>query len=69
MVRIDDPEDKSIGSEIIQLLLDTLPPTNILGVYQVTGIRNKVTKCEEKGQVCILMGDFNGPINDSAKSF
>ena len=67
MVRTEDPEDKSIGSEIIQLLLDTLPPTNILGVYQVTGIRNKVTKCKEKGQVCILMGDFNAPINDSAK--
>ena len=79
MVRVDDPEDKHIGSEIIHLLLDTLPPTNILGVYQETGItakqaeeahrvlRNKVTRCEASGQVCILMGDFNAPINDSAK--
>ena len=38
MVRVYDPEDKNIGSEIIHLLLDTLPPTNIMGVYQETGI-------------------------------
>ena len=67
MVRVYDPEDKNIGSEIIHLLLDTLPPTNIMGVYQETGItseqiedahrvlRNKVKKCEESGRVCILM--------------
>ena len=30
-------------------------------------LRNK--KWEEKGQVCILMGDFNAAINDSAKQF
>ena len=38
MVRVYDPEDKNIGSEIIHMLLDTLPPTNIMGVYQETGI-------------------------------
>ena len=43
MVRITDPEDKQIGSEIIHLLLDTLPSTNILGVYQETGITNEET--------------------------
>ena len=59
-----------IKSEIIHLLLDTLPPTNILGMYQEIEIttnqteeahrvlRNKVTKCEEKGQVCILVPDI-----------
>ena len=48
---------KKIGSEIIHILLDTLPPTNITGVYQETGItneeadeahmvpKNKVKKC------------------------
>ena len=78
MVRVDDPKDKNIGSEIIHVLLDTLPPTNIIGVYQETGItaeraedahrvlRNKVKKYEESDQVCLLMGDFNAPINDSA---
>ena len=81
MVRIDDPEDKNIEIEINHLLLDTLPPTNILGVYQETGIttdqveeahrvlRKKVTKLEEKGLVCILMGEFNTLRNDSAKPF
>ena len=34
MVRVDDPGDKNIGSKIIHLFMDTLPPTNILGVYQ-----------------------------------
>ena len=32
MVRVYDPED----SEVILLLMDTLLPTNILGVYQET---------------------------------
>ena len=32
-----DPEDKDNGSEVIHLLMDTLPPTNIMGVYQETG--------------------------------
>ena len=36
MVRITDPEDNQIGMEIIHLLLDTFPPSNILGVYQET---------------------------------
>ena len=57
------------------------PPTNIMGVYQETGkspeqienahrvLRNKVKKCEESGQVYILMGDFNAAINDSTKPF
>ena len=40
MVRVYDPEDKDIGSEVIHLLMDrmdTLPPTNIICVYQETG--------------------------------
>ena len=37
MVRVYDPEDKDIGREVIHLLMDTLPPTNIIGVYQETG--------------------------------
>ena len=58
MVKVDDPEDKHIGSEIIHQLLDTLPPTKIMGVYQETGItaeqaedayrvlRNRVKRCK-----------------------
>ena len=37
MVRVYDPEDKDIGSKVIHLLMDKLPPTNIIGVYQETG--------------------------------
>ena len=40
MVRIKDPDDKKIVSEIIHILINTLPPTNIIGVYQETGITN-----------------------------
>ena len=70
MVRVYDPDDDNIGSEVIQLQMDTLPPTNIFGVYQETGktteeveiahivLRRRVTECEAKGQNVILMGDF-----------
>ena len=40
MVRITDPEEKKIGIEIMHILLDAPPPTNINGVYQETGITN-----------------------------
>ena len=40
MVRITNPDDKKIGSEIIHILLNKLPPTNIIGVYQQIGITN-----------------------------
>ena len=81
IVRVYDPEDKDIGREVIHLLMDTLPPTNIMGVYQETGkgkdeiekahriIRNRVKKCKDAGQVCILMGDFNAAVNDTARPF
>ena len=81
MVRVYDPEDKDNGSEVIHLLMDTIPPTNILGVYQETGkgieevenahriLRKRVKECEEKGQVAILMGDFNAAVNETAKPF
>ena len=41
MVRVYAPEEKNIRSEIIHVLLDTLPPTNIMGVYQETGITSE----------------------------
>ena len=33
MVRVYDPEDDNIGSEVIHLQMDTIPPTTIIGVY------------------------------------
>ena len=32
-------------------------------------LKNKVKNCEEKGRMCILLGDSNAPINDSEKPF
>ena len=81
MVRVYDPQDDDNGSEVIHLLMDTIPPINILGVYQETGkgieevenahwiLRKRVKECEEKGQVAILMGDFNAASNETAKPF
>ena len=54
---------------------------NIMGVCPETGkgtdeienahriLRNRVKKCEDAGQVCILMGDFNAAVNDTARPF
>ena len=81
MVRVYDPDDDKIGSEVIQLQMDTLPPTNIFGVYQETGksmeeveitnrvLRRRVTECEARGQNIVLMEDFNAPLNFSDKPF
>ena len=38
--RIQEPDDEKLGSEIIHILLDTQPSTNINDVYQQTGITN-----------------------------
>ena len=38
--QVTDPEENKIGSEIMHILLDAPPPTNINGVYQETGITN-----------------------------
>ena len=40
MVRMQDPADEKIGSEIMHILLYTQPPTNIIGVYLETLITN-----------------------------
>ena len=32
-------------------------------------LRNRVKKCEDNGQVCVLMADFNAAANDSARPF
>ena len=77
MVRVYDPDEDKIGSEVIQLQMDTLPPTNIFGVYKETGkpieevenahasLRKRVTECEERGQNLVLMGIINAPLNVS----
>ena len=49
MVRITDPEDKKIESEKMHVLLDTFPPTNIIGVYKETVI---TTRRQTKPTVC-----------------
>ena len=39
--KITEPENKKIGSEIIHILLNTLPLTNIIEVYQEMNITIK----------------------------
>ena len=61
--------------------MDTVPPTQIFGVYQETGkladakeyahktLQKRVSECMKLGQNVILMGDFNAPINETARPF
>ena len=61
--------------------MDTVPPTQIFGVYLETGkpaeakeyahnkLQKRVNKCIKAGQNVILMGDFNAPLNESARPF
>ena len=81
MVRVYAPKEEDSGSEVIQLQMDTIPPTNIFGVYLETGkpdeekeyahqkLQQRVTECKNEGQNVILMGDFNAALNDTAKPF
>ena len=81
MVKVYAPKEEDSGSEVIQLQMDTIPPTNIFGVYLETGkpdkekeyahqnLKQRVTECKNEGQNVILMGDFNAPLNDTAKPF
>ena len=79
-LRIFDPkkEEEETGAEIMQIQIDTVPPTSIFGVYLETGkpveakehahkmLQKRVEKCTKKGHNVIMMGDFNAPVNDSA---
>ena len=81
MVRVYAQKEEETGAEIIQLQMDTIPPTNIFGVYLETGksaeekeyahnkLQQRVTECKSAGQNVILMGDFNAALNDTAKPF
>ena len=37
MVRVYAQKEEDTGAEVIQLQMDTVPPTNIFGVYLETG--------------------------------
>ena len=37
MVRVYTPKEEKTGAEVIQMQMDTVPPTNIFGVYLETG--------------------------------
>ena len=36
MVRVYAPKEENTGAEVIQMQIDTVPPTNIFGVYLET---------------------------------
>ena len=81
MVRIQETGYAKIGSEIMHILLDTQPATNIIGVYQGTDItkdkadgahkvlNEKVKKRVERGKDCIIVGDVNAGINSDCNTF
>ena len=61
--------------------MDMVPPTQIFGVYQETQkladakehahkiLYKRVSECTKLGRNVILMGDFNAPINETARPF
>ena len=53
MVRVYAPKEEDTGSESIQLEMDTIPPTNIFGVYQETG---KPDDEQEYAHQCLKKG-------------
>ena len=72
-LRIFDPkkEEEETGAEIMQIQIDTIPPTSIFGVYLETSkpveakehahkmLQKRVEKCTKNGHNVIMMGDFN----------
>ena len=61
MVRVYAPREEDTGAEVIQLQMDTVPPTNIFGVHLETGklaedteyahnnLKKRVTDCKNEG--------------------
>ena len=80
-VRVHEPNEEKTGAEVIQMQMDTVPATQIFGVYQETGkpaeakeyahnkLQKRVAECTKAGQNVILMGDFNAPLNETARPF
>ena len=78
MVKVYAPKEEDSGSEVIQLQMDTILPTNIFGVYLETGkpdeekehahqkLQQRLTEFKIEGQNVILMGDFNAALNYTA---
>ena len=79
-LRVYEPKEENTVAELIQIqILDTVPLTQIFGVYLETNktaeakeyahnkLQKRVQKCIKAGQNVMMMGDFNAPINDSAR--
>ena len=78
-LRVYEPKEEDTGAEIIQIQIDTVPPTQIFGVYLETNkpaeakeyahnkLQKRVEKCKRNGHNVVMMGDFNAPVNDSAR--
>ena len=76
--RVYETKEEDTGAEIIQIQIDTVPPTQIIGVYLETNnqvkakeyahnkLQKRIEKCIKKGHNVIMMGDFNAPVNESA---
>ena len=81
-VRVYATNEEKTGAEVIQMQQgDTVPPAQIFRVYHETGkpaeakkyahnkFKKRVEKCTRAGQNVILMGDFNAPLNETARPF
>ena len=79
-LKIEDDEEKTVGSEIIHLQVKGRPACNIICVYLESGmnketaekthaiLQRKVDTCTENGEDVIIMGDCNAPMNPGTKT-
>ena len=79
-LRIEDPKEKDVDSEIIHLRVEGEPACNIISVYLKPGmdaeeaaethaiLHRKVDTCAAKGEDCIIMGDCNAPMNPDTRT-
>ena len=77
---MNEAEEDTVGSEFIHLRLEGSPSVNIISVYLEPGnsgdcakkthktLEDKVQKCVNKGEECLIMEDMNAAINDNTNS-
>ena len=75
---INEKEENTVGSEFIHLRLAALPSLNMIGVCLEPAttseaaiktkkvLTDKVQRCVDRGENCVIMGDMNAAINDNA---
>ena len=74
-LRVNEAEEDTVGSEFIHLRLEGSPSVNMISVYLEPGtsgdcaiLEDKVQRCVNNGEECLIMGDMNAAINENTKS-